>query len=330
MTFIVNGAEWSFDGMTGPEIEQLIDNFLGFANTSIGKKEVVLIGDDFQQRAMFAEMALWEMLSEQSGLNLSGELRQELAAWLGPINYYADSDDWPDGADDHSITIDDALTENPDVAWVHHSLRAGIPAACITLGKPAVRQTVTIAGSKPVHFVEDERGRQLFWRDMIAHSGDDVGSLIDNAPRAYPSLHFIDGVLQDVSRLSGGYLASRERVKHALAVLNDWGAWVFSAPPPILSPKETSSPNDTGNPSNQLMESRFAGLGIEVAPEKPNVRGNKQSREARETSLNGRLLYCEWHVKLERHRNRIHIHGPIPESGGKVVIGMIDEHLPLP
>jgi hypothetical protein len=44
----------------------------------------------------------------------------------------------------------------------------------------------------------------------------------------------------------------------------------------------------------------------------------------------GRTLYCEWHYKFEPHINRAHVHPPIPESGGKMIIAIFRDHLPLP
>jgi hypothetical protein len=57
--------------------------------------------------------------------------------------------------------------------------------------------------------------------------------------------------------------------------------------------------NADGLPSNQIIEHRFKGFNLDVAPEKPNVYAHGESRKARETKLGTRTLYCEWHVKLE-------------------------------
>jgi len=332
MSFIVNGADWSFEGISPDEVEQRIDRALAFIETSRERGEAVLIGDDFQTRPMHGQATLWDLFSPNSPLPLSQELAQELSAWLMRAPYYADSDPWPTGFDDELISIGDAQPmNNIDLAWVHYSIRCGVPSASLTLGTTNVIVTRTASANVETHFVSDESGRTRFWRDMIDLDGDTFESFLRLASRAYPDLHFIEGVLTGADHhLAGGYLALRKRIQLALAVLNDWGSWVFTSPPPAIAPGEPTMHDNATSPTNQLIERRFAGLGMTAAPENPNVRAHKASREARETILSGRTLFCEWHIKLEPHQNRVHFHKPVAESNNKVVVGMIHEHLPLP
>lgn len=67
-----------------------------------------------------------------------------------------------------------------------------------------------------------------------------------------------------------------------------------------------------------------------MAPENPDVYLDNRCRRAREIAIGERTLYCEWHGKLELHQNRVHIHPPVIESNGKVIIAFFHEHLPLP
>ena len=67
-----------------------------------------------------------------------------------------------------------------------------------------------------------------------------------------------------------------------------------------------------------------------MAPENPDVYLDRRCREARQITIAGRTLFCEWHGKLEPHRNRVHVHPPVRESKDKLIIGIFDEHLPLP
>ncbi|MGQ0565574.1 MAG: hypothetical protein ACT4OK_10955 [Gemmobacter sp.] len=331
MTFIVNGAEWDFNGMDAIDAERLIDRVLEFVYVSVDRGEEVLIGDEFQTRPMHGAFTLWDLFGEESPLHLRRELAQELTAWLLRAQRYADVHEWPIGMEDTMISVGGApTTQNEDLAWVHYCLRSGIPTACVTLGANQVAATTTATGSVDVHFVGDDFGRKHFWRSAITLVGDSLNNLLRYASRAYPDLHFVGNVLSDADHLSGGYLASRHRLRSALAVLDDWGRWVFTHPPPTISPEDTGPVSSDARPSNQIIEHRFARFGLDAAPENPNVRGHRVSREARETELGGRTLYCEWHVKLEPHRNRIHFHAPVPESRGRVVVGMIHEHLPLP
>lgn len=317
--------------MDPDSIVQAIESFLDFVAVSSERDEPIMIGDEFQTMLMFDEFSLWELFGEDVALDLPQELRQELAAWLGRVKFYSDSEVWPEGMDSFSLSVDGGpMQDSPDIAWVHHSIRAGVTMSCASIFRSSVSRVRCQLGETVVHFVLDENGRKSFWRYSITFEGDNEQSLIRNAERAYPDLYFYRGVLNHLNNLSGGYLSNRLAIRETLEILNDFGAWVFNFPPPALAPEDTAPAQEGLNPSNQLIEKRFAGFGLDVAPEKPNVRSDVTCRIAREAKLQSRVLYCEWHVKLERHRNRIHLHSPVPESDGKVVVGMIADHLPLP
>lgn len=331
MAFVVNGAEWDFNGLAPEQVEALIDRALEFIETSNDREQDVVIGDDFQTRLMYDNMCLWELFTQGSPLPLRRELSQELAAWLSKAPRYADAPQWPHDFGGAEISINGAApTTNIDLEWAHFSLREGTPTAVLTLGPNRVIETTTASGSVDVNLVSDDPGRNAFWRHAIIFAGDSLDSLIEYAPKAYPNLHLVNGVIRAAARLAGGYLASRQRVQSTLAALDDWGHWTFTCPPPAITPYEGPPPNPDARPTNQLVEHRFAGFELDAAPENPNVRQNRVCREAREIVVGERTLYCDWHVKLQKHQNRIHFHAPVPESDHKVVIGLIHEHLPLP
>lgn len=331
MSFIVNGADWAFDGMAPEKVAALIEQALEFIAISSERGEEVAVCDDFQTRPMYGTSILWELFSPNGPLQLHRELSEELVAWLGKAPRYADADPWPLGFGGNAVSVASGSPEaNAEIEWVHFAVREKNAVACLTLGKAKIVTTTTPTGSAVVHFVSDEMSRKTFWRDAVVLVGNDLEALKLYASHAYPNLHFVDNVIDNADKLAGGYSASRDRVKKTLAALDEWGAWVFTCPPPAITPSEGSPPDPDALPSNQLIQRRLAGLKLEAAPEKPNVGLDRICREARETVLGGQVLYCEWHVKLEPHRNRIHFHAPVSVSANKVVIGMIDEHLPLP
>ena len=200
----------------------------------------------------------------------------------------------------------------------------------MTLNEGRRRETHTILGSKNVHFVKEDQDRKLFWRESISLKEGSLACLMQYAPQAFPDIYFVDSVLRNLNTLGGGYLASRDCVQDALAKLDDLGKWVFSCPPPAITPSEHQQKNDNSQPPNRLIINRFANLGLDVVPEKPNVQKNNHCCRAREAEIGGRIVYCEWHIRLEPNRNRIHIHRPVKESCEKVVVGVIAKHLPLP
>jgi hypothetical protein len=327
MSFVIDGADWDFTGLPAHAVVGRLERRLAFIAVSAGRDEEVYVGDDFQRRPMRGTETLWQMVG---GGGLPGEVRQELAAWLGHAPYYTDMPDWPDGADDTVVTVDGGFPEdNADVAWVHHARRSGSAMASVSERYAGRLPTHTAHGATDVHFVANEAGRIAFWRDAIRFSGDNATSLVRFAPSAYPNLYFVPGVVARVDRFAGGYLALRQDVQAAFSALDEHGVWLFTEAPPAVTPQEPRIGTEP-SPTNAVVEERFRNLGLDAAPENPNVRLDRASREARETTVSGRVLYCQWHVKLQPHRNRIHVHGPVPQSGGRVVVGMIDDHLPLP
>lgn len=327
MSFIVDGADWDFTGLASAAIADHIDAVLKFVEVCNKRGETVCVGDDFQYRPMHGVDALWQMAANQG---LSGELRQELAAWLGRTNVYLDVEEWPDGFDDIAISIDGAPpVDNADVAWVHHFVRSRRAMACLSIGRKGLLPTQTALGAANLHFVGDEQGRIAFWRDAIKVEGDNVASLVRFAPSAYPNIYFVPNVVANVDRFDGGYLALRAEVQAAFEALDEHGYWIFTEAPPAVSPNEPRAGTEP-SPTSQIIEKRFQNVGFNAAPENPNVRKDRVSRTAREATIGKTKLYCEWHIKVQPHRNRIHVHGPVEESGNRVVVGMIVDHLPLP
>ncbi|TBD84815.1 hypothetical protein [Rhizobium ruizarguesonis] len=315
MAFVVDGSEWNFNGWQISEVREKIDAFLDFIGICRDGDQIVWIGDDFQTRSMFDGHDLWTIASVGGVLGLDVEMVQELAAWLMQAPSYLDEDNWPNNLDDAAVSIDGGeKQENLDVAWVHYWTRLRRPLACIGMRRSGRFPTITAIGAAHVHWVRDGAGRPSFWREAIVIAGDSEDSLRRFASGAYPSLLFHDGALDGLRDLGGGYLALRNEIKRALQILDEGGASAFTDPPV----------------TNQNIQHRFRNLGLNVAPENPNVYLNGNCRIAREISIDGTNLYCEWHVKIEPHRNRIHIHPPTLSSQDRLIVAIIHDHLPLP
>ncbi|MGH3693297.1 MAG: hypothetical protein ACRDRX_04730 [Pseudonocardiaceae bacterium] len=47
----------------------------------------------------------------------------------------------------------------------------------------------------------------------------------------------------------------------------------------------------------------------------------------RYVAYEGSRYCCEWHAKIERHRNRIHFTLPAAGPAGRILIGIFTEHL---
>ncbi|MBB1088900.1 hypothetical protein H4F99_10400 [Lysobacter sp. SG-8] len=327
MAFVVDGSEWQVDKFDSPEaFVSALDSLVARVNAAIERDEMVWIGDDLQSKPIFENYDLWSL--SEAGINLPVELMQELAGWLGRAQFYIDDENWPAGFDSFEVVVAGELIESADVSWVHHCVLVQRPIACLGLMRTGVLQTESAAGAALVHWVRDEVGHVGFWRDVIATNDSEV-QLQRYAANAFPSLFFGDNVWRGIGDFKGGYRAVSMKLRRALSVLNDHGRWVFTTPPPNLSPNEPER-DEGGSPTNLLMQQRFTGLGLTVSPEAIEVRLDGTSRRARELLVKGRTLFCEWHEKFEPHQNRIYFHPPVEQSDNKVVIGFFTNHLPLP
>lgn len=331
MTFVVNGADWQFDGMLAADVHARVDRFLALLADISSDGDRVWIGDDFQNRAMFADEDLWTLLGRNGRFALEDQLQQELTAWLMNAPLYADEEDWPAGLEDADIAVDAAPPVlNLDLAWAHHSVRAGERMGVLSLSQSGYLRTTSNQGVADVFFALEPFDRQVFWRSILRLTPRGLDLLLELAPRAFPNIYFVEGALAGANDLAGGYIPFRDPIQACFETLSDYGAWIFTAPPPPLRPSEPAGPDPTIRPSNQTVQDRFRGFNITAAPENGNVFDTRHCREAREVAVGGETLYCEWHIKLEAHQNRIHIHAPTRSSGNRVIVGILHEHLPLP
>jgi hypothetical protein len=185
--------------------------------------------------------------------------------------------------------------------------------------------------SAKIHFVVDEQTHRSFFRDALDVERSDEGSLPHLAPHAFPDLYFVEGLWRGLRDFEGGYQRVRAGLYRVLATLDDHGAWVFTDETGRLSRAEPIPSDGRRVPvTDKLIEHRFIGWGLDITPEKPNVRADAACRRARERSVGGQILYCEWHCKLEPNINRIHLHGPVPASSRRLVVAIFASHLPLP
>lgn len=327
MAFVVDSSEWNAEKFASPSaFVEALTALVGRVQIALNRHEVVWIGDDLQSTAIMDGHDLWSLT--EAGLELPGELLQELGAWLGHARYYIDEEVWPVGFESFNLCVDGEVVDCADVSWAHHCTLARRPVACLGLQRNGVFRTESATGETHVRWVRDEFDHVSFWRDVIA-SNDSDGQLQALAQHAFPDLFFVENVWRGIRDFNGGYRAVSMKLRNALSVLNDHGAWVFITSPPNLHPAELR--RDEGSlPTNQLIQQRFSGLGLTVSPEAIEVRQDGNCRRAREVMVRGRVLYCEWHEKIEPHQNRIYFHPPVAESDNKTVIGFLTHHLPLP
>ncbi len=330
MRFVLEETSWAWDGNDRAAYIERIEQLLDRLDVAYERGEPYAASRELLVQRVFGEHALTDLLwNPDLPLKVSPEVRQRIAALFNTIRYWDDELEWPG----MKATIGDRDALSLSAVLAHARVAEGMATACLPLpGTYHGLCEVIVDGRKEfVHFVVDESSHRAFFRDALEVERADERGLQALAPHAFPDLYFLEDVWDGLRHFEGGYARVHDDLHRLLAKLDDHGAWVFTDATGRLSPEEPEPTNEPSKPvTNELIEQRFRGLGLTMAPEKPNVRADGKCRRARERVLGNRTLYCEWHYKFEPHINRAHVHPPVDESGSKLIIAIFRDHLPLP
>jgi hypothetical protein len=142
----------------------------------------------------------------------------------------------------------------------------------------------------PVCFLVDDSDGPTFWRSTIDLENLDADGVAAIAPLAFPMLRFAPDTWRQVGRFEGAFRDLRGKLVRDLAGLDDHGleVWRLFAEPARISAE---------------MASRAA---VDCSPDSPQTHRNAAATAERDIEFEGRTVRCEWHTKLEPHRNRVH------------------------
>lgn len=145
------------------------------------------------------------------------------------------------------------------------------------------------------------------WRDLYLESASDSTDVLRAySSEMFPSLTFADSAWNGVNLIRGEVHEVTRKLVHHLGVLNDQAREIWST-----------------YPSTTDRQSHLASLSVEASPENANTHRSKSAMRARMFSFEGGEICCEWHTKLQRHRDRIYF----AVEGGRVYVGAITDHL---
>lgn len=329
MRFLLEEASWAWDGSDPAGYIERIEQLLDRLDVAFERCESFAASDELLRQPIRNGYSLASILWDPgSPLGVPHEVRERLAAHLSRMLYW-DAMDVP--VFDVNIAGEEVIS--PSAARAHGLVRRRIATACLPLPGKWSGPTIVRIGDESalVHFVVNEQTHRAFFRDALDVERSDESSLPELAPHAFPDLLFVGGVWHELRDFEGGYRRVRADLHRLLATLDDHGAWVFTDYTGRLSPAEPIPSDGRRIPvTNQLIERRFHGWGFDVAPENPDVRTDRTCRRARERRVGGETLYCEWHYKFEPYINRVHLHGPVRASSGRLIVAIFASHLPLP
>lgn len=325
MLLLVEEASWQLDGGPGePSWEAYasrLEKFFDRLDVARERGEPYQASRELLEQAIGSGKRLHEVLWSEL---LSRDVRERAAAHFGRMSYWDDERDY--------VSLDAVIEHepvfSPSAALAAQLSARGDVVSCVPLpGRWQRRVEVVVEGqSAMVWFVVDEPTHRGWLRHALASAGNDASALRRLAPHAFPDLWFHSEVWDGLRHFEGGYDRVREALHRFLSLLDDEGAWIFSDRSAALLRSESSAGELPV--TRRLIQQRFGAHGLDVAPESPDVANDRAQRRARERTIGGRALYCEWHFRIERHINRVHFHEPVPESNGRVVVAIFHSHLP--
>ena len=195
-------------------------------------------------------------------------------------------------------TLPPPFTPQPHIAVVTtpHRFAAGVH----SIDKPTQYLPVD------VYFAASTEDHPGFFRLLYEWEDVSESDFFERARLAFPRLVFAADI--SFRKFQGAYRTLRPQVVDHLGRINDRFPEVYAA--------ENGMPNG--------VSSR---LGIQISIE-GNTRSSERLMRLRDVKFRGRVYRCEWHSKLEPHRNRIHFQVIDGIAETKILIGIFHEHLP--
>jgi hypothetical protein len=215
------------------------------------------------------------------------------------------------------IELEGLPVEAPTLAFAHAcaAKRRAVAALGWCYSKPRGRQEVKRLGEpRPVHFVTCAPEMRAYLRDVPELEDMSPQQYMAHAPLAFPTICFAPGLANQFSKFARAYSAIRPDVTRHLAALEDR----FQA---ILRKHKGET--------HKVAAEFSATCRVDASPESPNTHKNKAAMEQRRVTIDGWRVLCEWHTKLEPHRDRIYFHpGSSDVANGRLVVGIFHQHLP--
>jgi hypothetical protein len=212
-----------------------------------------------------------------------------------------------------SVAIADADSSMAlSVAYAHQHALARRGVACLVFGASVRRGFMPVRGAggeATVFFFADPAALTDYWRHLFALEDIVEREFFSFCGFAFPSLVLHPGLSFD--GFEGAYRDLRDRVVAVLAALGDHFG--------------TEYQRCHGLPHE--IQAAMGSHHVDLSPESPNTRGSERLMRQRRRDFEGQTFTCEWHAKLEPHRNRIHFAVPTSDTGGKIFIGIFVKHL---
>ncbi|MGH3874605.1 MAG: hypothetical protein ACRDSR_24405 [Pseudonocardiaceae bacterium] len=304
---VIDEASFDFRALSDADVERCLDQF----NVALTD-----LRDDSQMPAVYSDYNAVEcrdgvelvqfIFGRETGVD--PDIRRRTGVLLDRCR------EWDDKAPAGCEPLD--LPETPIPAFsAGFALAMGLSGravGCLVVSTCQRRGPLTLtngSGSTAVVFFAAAPEVRWVWRRAFTLEDVPEREFFSVAAFAFPALVFHPNL--SFGKFVGSYPAVRDPVVRILCALNDHF-------PRVLSEYQ-------GLP--HAVAAAMGQYGVDLSPESPNTRASEAFMRKRYVTYNESRYCCEWHAKIERHRNRIHFTLPAAGPAGHILIGIFTEHL---
>lgn len=221
------------------------------------------------------------------------------------------------------VQLDGEEVSARTLAWGCSLQQRGEAVACLVLttaGRAGERAPFFQGRPARLHFITTLTDYLGFLRASLLVEAQDVHRFIERAPRAFPSLGWREGVMEELRTHKSSFFDERlDVLLWHLGVLNDVGARIFYS---------ATEQRDR--------EAQLGSYGVNASSESGRAKGNKKATQDHTRFWEGQAQQFWWHTKITRgDGGRVHfLHVP-PSTAkpdddhphGRIVIGIFADHL---
>ena len=208
------------------------------------------------------------------------------------------------------VIVDGSPREGQGICWAYdRSILQHRTAVITTSHRFATGVHCVDRPSQPlpvgIYFSVSSEDPPGFFRLLYEWENVSASDFFERAQLAFPRLVFAAGI--SFRNFQGAYRTLRPKVVDHLGRINDRFPELYAA-------------------ENGMSKEISSRLGIEVSIE-GGTRSSERLMRQRDVEFRGHVYRCEWHSKIEPHRNRIHFHVIGGTGEPRVLIGIFHEHL---
>ncbi len=313
MRFVIDDAPWASGDESSEVLEAGLDSLSDRLDVAAERGEETGYYEGLWELPVISATTVSELLFERENrLGVGRDVRVRLARQLDKLAGHTFDEPTARFLD---VEVNGTTLLSPAAGYALAAAQDRRAVACITpltSGRLGAQPVSAGDVQAVVHYVSDEPTHVEFFRDALQLENADEDAFGALATSAFPRLRFVEGVWRGLRDLSRPYRDRRDQLIQVFSVLNDSGPEIFA------------------RKRHQLIEAEFMSLGVDISPENTETLADGVCRRARERKFKDDLLVFEWHVKLEAHQDRIHVHPGVESSDHLPIVGIITRHLPLP